>query len=83
MLPIVTMLGMDITLAFGSAIFVERVFNLPGLGRQVIDSALTGDVPVVAGITVFVIAIVLVSNFVVDVTYAVIDPRITLTGESA
>jgi peptide/nickel transport system permease protein len=83
MLPLVTMLGMDITLVLGSAIFVERVFNLHGIGYQVVDSATHGDVPVVVGIAVLATVVVIVVNFIVDVAYAWLDPRITLSGEAA
>lgn len=83
MLPVVTMLGMDMTLALGSAVFVERVFNLHGIGYQLIDSVNADDVPVVVGIVVFVTAIVIVSNLVVDVAYGWLDPRINVTGERA
>jgi len=78
MLPIVTMLGMDIALALGSVIFIERVFNLHGLGVEMLDAAHTGDVPVVVGIVLFITVVVIVANFIVDVAYAYLDPRIRL-----
>ena len=78
MLPIVTMLGMDIALALGSVIFIERVFNLHGLGVEMLDAAHTGDVPVVVGIVLFITIVVIVANFIVDVAYAYLDPRIRL-----
>jgi peptide/nickel transport system permease protein len=78
MLPIVTMLGMDIALALGSVIFIERVFNLHGLGVEMLDAAHTGDVPVVVGIVLFITVVVIIANFVVDVAYAWLDPRIRL-----
>ena len=78
MLPIVTMLGMDIALALGGAIFIERVFNLHGLGLELLDAANAGDVPLVVGVVVFVTVAVIVANFIVDVAYAWLDPRIRL-----
>jgi peptide/nickel transport system permease protein len=78
MLPIVTMLGMDIALALGSVIFIERVFNLHGLGVEMLDAAHTGDVPVVVGIVLFITVVVIVANFIVDIAYAYLDPRIRL-----
>jgi peptide/nickel transport system permease protein len=78
MLPLVTMLGMDVGLALGGAIFIERVFNLPGLGGELVASAFTGNVPVIVGIVVFVTLAVIVSNFIVDVAYAWLDPRVRL-----
>ena len=79
LLPVVTMLGMDIGLALGGAIFTESVFGLPGLGKVAVE-ALTGfDLPVVMGIVVFATLAIIVFNLAVDLLYAVIDPRIRLT----
>jgi peptide/nickel transport system permease protein len=78
MLPIVTMLGMDIALALGSVIFIEKVFNLHGLGVELLEAAHTGDVPVVVGIVLFITIIVIIANFIVDVAYVWLDPRIRL-----
>jgi peptide/nickel transport system permease protein len=80
LLPLVTILGMDLGLAVGSAIFVESVFNLPGLGQELVTGALNDDQPVVVGIVVCVTVAVIVCNFVVDVAYAWLDPRIELEG---
>ncbi len=78
LLPIVTMLGMDIALALGGALFIERVFNLHGLGGELITSATRDDVPVVVGVVVFISLAVIVINFIVDVAYAWLDPRIRI-----
>jgi peptide/nickel transport system permease protein len=79
LLPVVTMLGMDIGLALGGAIFTETVFGLPGLGKVAVE-ALTGfDLPIVMGITVFATLAIIVFNLAVDLLYAVIDPRIRLS----
>ena len=79
LLPVVTILGMDIGLALGGAVFTETVFNLRGLGAQLIQSANRDDLPVVVGIVVFATLAVIVFNFIVDITYAWLDPRIRLT----
>jgi peptide/nickel transport system permease protein len=78
MLPIVTMLGMDIGLALGGAIFTETVYSLPGLGRTSVQALNNYDVPTVMGVIVFSTIIIIVFNLIVDVLYAVIDPRIRL-----
>jgi peptide/nickel transport system permease protein len=78
LLPIVTMLGMDIGFALGGAIFTESVYGLPGLGRTAVN-ALTGlDLPTVQGIVVFATLAIIVFNLVVDLLYAWVDPRIRL-----
>jgi peptide/nickel transport system permease protein len=80
MLPVVTMLGMDLGLALGGAVFTETVFNLHGLGQQLIVAADNDDLPVVVGVVVFATLAVIIFNFLVDVFYAVLDPRIRLSG---
>src|SRR5204863_3245897 len=78
MLPIVTILGMDIGLALGGAIFTETIYSLPGLGRTSVQALANYDIPTILGIIVFVTCIIILFNLVVDLLYAVIDPRIRL-----
>lgn len=78
LLPVVTMLGMDIGMAFGGSVFIETVFNLHGIGQELYLASHGGDVPLVIGIVVFVSLAVIVFNFLVDVAYAWLDPRIRL-----
>jgi peptide/nickel transport system permease protein len=74
--PLVTMLGLDISILLGGTIVIEKVFNLPGLGSYAIESTLSSDIPAVMGVTIVAAAIVLVGNIVVDIAYAFLDPRI-------
>lgn len=76
MLPVITMLGMDVGIAFGGALFVENVFGLPGIGQEFYWSLRYGDVPMIMGITLMVSFVVVVVNLVVDILYAIVDPRI-------
>jgi peptide/nickel transport system permease protein len=76
MLPVVTILGMDLGLALGSAVFIESVFNLHGLGAELVTAALNEDLPLVVGIVLVTTIAVIVFNFLVDVAYAWLDPRI-------
>jgi peptide/nickel transport system permease protein len=79
MLPIVTILGMDIGILLGGAIFTESVFGLPGLGKTAVTSLEGFDLPTVQGIVVFSTLAIIALNLIVDLLYAVIDPRIRLT----
>ena len=79
MLPVVTMLGMDIGLLLGGAIFIETVFGLPGLGRTAIESISQFDLPTLQGVVIFGAAAIIVFNLLVDLVYAWIDPRIRLS----
>jgi peptide/nickel transport system permease protein len=78
LLPVVTMLGMDIGLALGGAIFTETIYSLPGLGRTAVQALNNYDIPTVMGVIVFSTIIIIVFNLIVDLLYAVIDPRIRL-----
>ncbi|HEX3454102.1 MAG TPA: ABC transporter permease [Gaiellaceae bacterium] len=79
MLPVVTILGMDIGLALGGAIFTESIFNLHGLGQQLVQSANQLDLPVIMGIVIFSTIAVITFNLLVDIAYAFLDPRIRLS----
>jgi peptide/nickel transport system permease protein len=78
MLPVVTILGMDIGLALSGAIFTETIFTLPGLGRRVLQAYNQNDLPVILGVVVFATLAVIIFNLLVDLLYAVLDPRIRL-----
>ena len=74
MLPVVTILGMDIGLALGGAIFTESIFGLPGLGRQVLQSYENFDLPVIQGVVVFATIVIIIFNLIVDLLYALDRP---------
>jgi peptide/nickel transport system permease protein len=74
--PIVTIFGLDFGLLIGSAVLTETVFGLPGLGQLAIDGTKNNDLPQVLGVVLLIAVFVAVSNLVVDLLYAVIDPRV-------
>src|SRR5712691_11004734 len=78
LLPVVTMLGMDIGIALGGAIFTESIFGLQGLGKLVVVAYGTFDLPTIQGVVVFATICIIVFNLLVDLLYAWIDPRIRL-----
>lgn len=79
LIPIVTILGMDLSSLFGGAMITEFTFQLAGIGRLAIDSVTTLDLPMVMGVLIFSAALILVFNIIVDATYAFIDPRVRLS----
>lgn len=79
MTPILTMLGMDIGALMGGAILTETTFSLPGLGQKVLDAIKNQDLPFILGVTLITSLAVLIANLVVDILYAVIDPRVRLS----
>lgn len=82
-LPVVTMLGMDVGLAFGGAVFVEQVFGLPGMGRLAVTALPRRDLPVILGIVLTVTAAIVIFNLVVDLLYGWLDPRVRSGRSSA
>ena len=78
LLPVVTILGMDIGLSLGGAIFTEAVYSLPGLGGTAVQAVANYDLPIVIGVVVFATVLIIVFNLLVDILYAWIDPRIRL-----
>jgi peptide/nickel transport system permease protein len=74
----VTVLGVNIAYLTGSTLVIERVFSLPGIGQQMINSILGRDFPTVQGITLVFAIMVVVVNLLTDVTHAVLDPRVKL-----
>jgi peptide/nickel transport system permease protein len=82
LLPVVTMLGMDVGLAFGAAVFIETVFGLPGLGALLLPSLRRQDLPVVVGLVLVVTTAIIVFNLIVDLLYARLDPRVRVSGPS-
>jgi peptide/nickel transport system permease protein len=76
--PIVTSAGLDLAGLLGGAIISENIFSLPGLGSLAVDSVIQADLPVINGLTLVTAAIIIVANLVVDLLYAVIDPRVRI-----
>ena len=76
LIPIVTLLGLDIAALMSGVVLTETVFNWPGLGRLAVQAVFNLDVPLVSGTVLFSAVLVLFANFAVDLLYGVIDPRV-------
>lgn len=74
--PIITVLGLDIGILMGGAILTESVFNIPGIGRYIIDGIEQNDIPTVQGGVLFIALAVSLMSLLVDVIYAYLDPRV-------
>jgi len=79
MIPIVTVAGIQLGQLMAGSIILESVFALPGLGRLALGAITARDLPVVQGVTLFVASSIVAINFVVDLVYVVLDPRIRYT----
>jgi peptide/nickel transport system permease protein len=75
-IPVVTILGIQLVQIFSGTVIIESIFGLPGMGRFLFDAIVQRDYPVIQGINLVVVSIVVVMNLGVDLLYAVLDPRI-------
>ena len=74
--PIVTVIGLGIALLIGGVVVTESVYNIPGLGRLVLDAVLSRDYPIIQGLILFFSLIYVLLNLIIDLTYTLFDPRI-------
>lgn len=77
LLPVVTVLGLRVPNVLAGSVIVESVFNWPGIGRLIVQSAIDKDIPVLLGVTLAFALVTMVANLLTDLTYAAIDPRVT------
>ncbi|MGO4852247.1 ABC transporter permease [Phaeovulum sp. W22_SRMD_FR3] len=78
MIPIITVIGLSIAMLIAGAIVTESVFGLPGIGNLVVSAVLRRDYPVIQGTLLVVAAIYILINFIVDLLYVLVDPRVRL-----
>ncbi|MFD0278127.1 ABC transporter permease [Kitasatospora sp. NPDC127111] len=80
LMPVVTLFGMDLGALLGGALITESVYGLPGVGKLAADAIAGADQPVILGVTLFAAAFVVLANVLVDLGYAVLDPRVRALG---
>jgi peptide/nickel transport system permease protein len=76
LIPVVTMVGSGIPSLVGGAVIIEQIFNLPGMGRLMMDALQTRDYPIISAVNVIMATIVIANNLLIDLTYGWLDPRI-------
>jgi peptide/nickel transport system permease protein len=76
LIPVVTIVGLQIAILIGGAVIVEQIFTLPGLGSLLVESVYSRDYPIVSGTILFIGLMMLLINLAVDISYAFLDPRI-------
>ena len=81
MLPVTTVIGLQLGSLLGGAMLTETVFAWPGIGKYTVDCILKSDFPVVQGVVLLIGVIFVIINLVVDVIYAYLDPRIKYSKE--
>ncbi len=77
--PIVTIFGLDLGLLLGGAVLTESTFSLPGIGKYAVDAITANDLPKIMGVTLVAAFFIIMANLVVDILYAVIDPRVRVS----
>lgn len=77
MMPVLTVIGMVIAEIVAGSIVVEQVFGLPGIGRLLISSISTRDLPVVEILVLYIAFVIIFVYFIIDILYRVIDPRVS------
>jgi len=75
-LPVVTVIGIEAAFLMGGLIVTETVFNIPGVARFIVEAIKWRDYPIVQNLVMFVAVVALSINFIIDLLYAVLDPRI-------
>ena len=76
MIPVITIVGLQLPVLIGGTVIMERIFNLPGMGRYMLDALSIRDYPIISGINVVMATVILLANLLVDLTYGWLDPRI-------
>jgi peptide/nickel transport system permease protein len=74
--PLVTVLGLQITALLGGAVLVEQIFGVPGIGQIAINAVTTRDIPVIQGIVLVAVLVAVVSNLLVDLAYGYLNPKV-------
>jgi peptide/nickel transport system permease protein len=74
--PIVTVIGIGVALLIGGVVITETVFNIPGIGRLVVDAISQRDYPIIQGVTLIFSGVYVIVNLIVDLSYTLLDPRI-------
>jgi peptide/nickel transport system permease protein len=76
LIPVVTLIGLQLPLLVGGSVIMENIFNLPGLGRMFLDSLEARDYPVIQGVNLFFATVVMLIILLIDVIYPYLDPRV-------
>jgi peptide/nickel transport system permease protein len=76
LIPVITVFGLDLGTLLGGAVISERVFSMQGLGALLLDAVSSTDLPLIVGVTLFAAVLVIFANFLVDMVYSLLDPRV-------
>jgi peptide/nickel transport system permease protein len=77
LIPVITIIGMQVSFLIGGDVIIEQIFNLPGLGRLLVTATQQRDYPIVQGVLLFFALAMVLINLLVDLTYGFFDPRVS------
>ena len=80
LLPVITMMAIQISSLLSGAVITETLFSIPGIGRLTVDAINGRDMPLLQGTVIFTTAVIIAGNLVADILYCVVDPRIRVEG---
>ena len=80
LIPVVSLVALQVPILVGGSVIMENIFNLPGLGRLLVDALTIRDYPIVSGVNLVFATVVVAVNLVTDLSYALIDPRVRYRG---
>jgi peptide/nickel transport system permease protein len=78
LVPIITVIGLQVPVLIGGSLVLEQIFGIPGVARYLFESIAVRDFPAIIGVNMAVALVIIVANLIVDLTYAIVDPRVTL-----
>ena len=78
LLPVITVVGLEFAFLIGGLVVTEQVFNLNGIGKLFVDATTRGDFALIQGLVLLIAVVFILVNLIVDLLYAVLDPRIRL-----
>jgi peptide/nickel transport system permease protein len=81
LIPVVTLTGIELSYLLGGTVIVEQIFALPGLGRLMLNAIAQRDYALIQGVSLFIACLVVLVNLLVDIGYAIIDPRISYADD--
>ena len=82
LIPVVTILGLQMGALMSGAVVTEQIFVVPGFGRLIVEAVFTRDYPLVQGVVLLTASAYVLINLLVDVSYTLLDPRILVTGRA-
>jgi peptide/nickel transport system permease protein len=75
-IPVVTLVGLQVPVLVGGSVILEQIFNVPGIGRYLLTAITQRDFPIVQGVVLVISAVIVLTNFLVDLSYSMLDPRV-------